>query len=63
MAATKAKSNWMAVLALGMAAFVLGGCVSPPGTYPDQNGPRNGDGVLVDPHTGVTLPGQYDGGI
>ena len=50
--------------ALGAALLFLNACGlgSPPGTYPDPNGPRNGDGFLVDPKTGVTLPGQPEGG-
>jgi hypothetical protein len=48
--------------ALGAGILLLSGC-SAPGTYPDPNGPRNGDGLLVDPRTGITLPGQSDGGI
>jgi hypothetical protein len=52
-----------ALLALGLTALLLAGCTSPPGTYPDYNGPRNGDGFLIDPHTGLELPGQADPGI
>jgi hypothetical protein len=52
----------MALLILGATALLLCGCVSAPGTYPDPNGPRDGDGFLVDPHTGIELPGQPDGG-
>lgn len=49
---------------LGASVVLLAGCgiVSPPGTYPDPNGPRNGMGLLVDPRTGVVLPGQPEGG-
>jgi len=47
---------------LGVAGVVLAGCVSAPGTYPDPNGPRGGTGFLVDPNTGLTLPGQPDAG-
>jgi hypothetical protein len=47
---------------LGAIALVLAGCISAPGTYPDPNGPRNGMGLLVDPLTGVVLPGQSQGG-
>jgi hypothetical protein len=44
------------------ALVLLAGCgvVSRAGSYPDPNGPRNGDGRLVDPRTGITLPGQSD---
>jgi hypothetical protein len=52
-----------AILALCLTALLLAGCASPPGTYPDYNGPRNGDGILTDPHTGLELPGQGDPGI
>jgi hypothetical protein len=49
---------------LGASVVLLAGCgiVSRPGTYPDPNGPRNGMGLLVDPLTGVVLPGQPEGG-
>jgi hypothetical protein len=47
---------------VGTAALLLAGCVSPPGTYADTAGPRNGDGFLVDPQTGIELPGQPDNG-
>lgn len=52
-----------AVLALALAAILLAGCVSAPGSYPDYNGPRNGDGFLIDPQTGLELPGQADPGL
>jgi hypothetical protein len=42
------------------AALLLTGCVSAPGTYPSSYGPRNGAGFLVDPQTGLELPGQPD---
>jgi hypothetical protein len=42
--------------------LLLAGCASPNGTYSNQYGPRNGDAMLVDPHTGVALPGQSDPG-
>jgi hypothetical protein len=47
---------------LVLTGLLLSGCVSPRGTYPDPNGPRSGTGFLVDPHTGLTLPGQPDSG-
>jgi hypothetical protein len=47
-----------AILAASACLLLLAGCVSAPGTYPDPNGPRNGDGQLVDPRTGISLPGQ-----
>ena len=46
---------------LGATAF-LAGCASPPGSYPDPNGPRNAAGFLVDPHSGLSLPGTGDSG-
>lgn len=52
-----------ALLALAAGALLLAGCASPPGTYPDPNGPRDGDGLLVDPQTGIVLPGQSDVGF
>jgi hypothetical protein len=51
------------VLMLGASVLLLGGCVSAPGTYPDPNGPRDAKGHLVDPQTGLLLPGENDGGI
>jgi hypothetical protein len=42
--------------------LLLAGCASPHGTYSNPYGPRNGDAMLVDPHTGVVLPGQSDTG-
>jgi hypothetical protein len=56
------KRRRVAASLLGLSAILLAGCVSPPGTYPDPSGPRNGDGFLVDPRTGVTLPGQPEAG-
>jgi len=53
--------RWSAPLVLGVAVLLLVGC-SPPGTYPDPNGARNGDGFLVNPRTGTELPGQADPG-
>ena len=49
---------------LGATIVLLAGCsiVSQPGTYPDPNGPRDGMGALIDPRTGVVLPGQPQGG-
>jgi hypothetical protein len=52
-----------AVLALVLTALLAAGCASPPGTYPDYNGPRNGDGFLIDPRSGLELPGQADPGL
>jgi hypothetical protein len=54
-----------ATVALCVATLLCAGCslISPPGSYPSADGPRNGDGFLVDPHTGVELPGQADPGI
>jgi hypothetical protein len=43
---------------LGATALLLAGCISPPGTYPDPTGPRDPKGRLVDPRTGIPLPGQ-----
>jgi hypothetical protein len=51
------------LLALGATALLLAGCVSQPGTYPDPYGPRDGNGLLVDPQTGVVLPGQSQVGF
>jgi hypothetical protein len=51
-----------AILVLGFTAVLVAGC-STPGTYPDYNGPRNGDGFLIDPRTGLELPGQGDPGL
>ena len=42
--------------------LLLAGCASPHGTYSNPYGPRNGDAMLVDPYTGVVLPGQSDPG-
>jgi hypothetical protein len=50
-----------AVLVLGLTALLVAGC-SAPGTYPAENGPRNGAGFLVDPRTGMELPGQGNPG-
>lgn len=50
---------WRAVL-LFIAACLLAGCGTGAGTGPD--GPRNGAGERVDAKTGVTLPGQPQGG-
>ena len=52
--------NRTVVFVLGAAALLLAGCVSAPGTYPDPNGPRDSKGRLVDPKTGLALPGQGD---
>ena len=46
------------LLVLGATALLLSGCISPPGTYPDPTGPRDPKGRLVDPRTGIPLPGQ-----
>ena len=52
------------VSTLGATGLLLAGCsiISAPGTYPDPNGPRNAKGHLVDPQTGILLPGQRDDG-
>ena len=47
---------------VGMVGLLLAGCGPPPGPRPDPNGPRSGTGFLVDPQTGITLPGQPDNG-
>jgi hypothetical protein len=57
------KRNRIIVFMLGATAFLLGGCISAPGTYPDPKGPRDAKGHLVDPRTGILLPGQGDDGI
>jgi len=44
------------VLALCATPLLLAGCSTGPGY--DPNGPRNFEGLLVDPRTGITLPGQ-----
>jgi hypothetical protein len=62
MMARRRKLRATTALVLGAALLLLAGC-SPPGTYPDQYGPRSADGFLVDPHTGIVLPGQPDHGI
>jgi len=61
----KALSRFACMAGLCTALTVLSGCgiVSRPGTYVDRSGPRDGDGLLVDPQTGVPLPGQSDSGI
>jgi len=46
------------VLALCGSALLLAGCYTGPGY--DPYGPRNGAGLLVDPRTGITLPGVDD---
>jgi hypothetical protein len=63
MAKDSASLRGTAVVALGLIALLVAGCASPPGTYPDYNGPRNGDGFLIDPRTGLELPGQADPGL
>jgi hypothetical protein len=59
-----ARSRLPYITALGAALLVVAGCaaVSPVGSYPNPDGPRNGTGFLVDPKTGVTLPGQPEAG-
>ena len=48
---------WVSILGiLGLSALLLAACA--PGPPPDPNGPRNGKGQLVDPQTGISLPGQ-----
>jgi hypothetical protein len=61
----RAQRSGTMVIVLGAAALLLGGCniISKPGTYPDPNGPRNAKGALVDPKTGLLLPGLCDDGI
>ncbi len=51
------------VAAVFVSIPLLAACGNPPLTYDDPNGPRNGDGLLVDPRTGISLPGQADPGI
>jgi hypothetical protein len=47
------------------AMVLLAGCgiVSRPGTYPNPSGPLDGNGLRVDPQTGVVLPGQSESGF
>ncbi len=52
------KRRSVLVLALCAAALLLAGCYTGPGY--DPYGPRNSEGLLVDPRTGITLPGQDD---
>jgi hypothetical protein len=61
----RAKRSGVIVVLLVATALLLGGCgiISKPGTYPDPNGPRNAKGALVDPKTGILLPGLCDDGI
>jgi hypothetical protein len=56
----RASPSLRMALMLGAVALLLAGCgiVSAPGTYPDPNGPRDPKGRLVDPKTGIPLPGQ-----
>jgi hypothetical protein len=63
LAARKSKVRRASSLAVGVAARFPFGYVSPPGSYPDFNGLRNGDCVLVNPQTGVVLSGESEGGI
>jgi hypothetical protein len=49
------------LLVLGVIA-VLAGCAVPRGSYPDPSGPRNAAGFLVDPQSGLPLPGTGDSG-
>ncbi len=54
------------VIAFCAALPWLVGCAAPTvtaGAYPDPQGPRNGVGALVDPRTGIALPGQNQGGV
>jgi hypothetical protein len=51
------------VLMVGASVLLLAGCISAPGTYPDPNGARDAKDHLVDPRTGILLPGQGDDGI
>ena len=57
MTSRASRSSTIAVM-LGALALLLAGCISAPGTYPDPNGPRDPKGRLVDPKTGIPLPGQ-----
>jgi hypothetical protein len=61
----RAKRSGVIAVLLVATALLLGGCgiISKPGTYPDPNGPRNAKGALVDPKTGILLPGLCDDGI
>ena len=52
-----------AIFIFAASVLLLAGCISAPGTYPDPNGPRDAKGHLVDPRTGILLPGQGDDGI
>ena len=52
------KRRSVLVLALCTATLLLAGCYTGPGY--DPYGPRNSEGLLVDPRTGITLPGQDD---
>ena len=56
--ANRSNSSPLIVLALGAAALLLASCYT--GPAPDPYGPRSGDGLLVDPRTGIMLPGQDD---
>jgi hypothetical protein len=53
----RALARW----ALGAIASLLASCAVP-GSYPDPTGPRDGAGMLVDPRTGIELPGTAGGG-
>jgi len=59
----RALRNGTKAVILGATAFLLAGCISAPGTYPDPNGPRDPKGRLVDPHTGIPFPGQGEDGV
>jgi len=56
------RSRPLFLAAMGLGVLLLAGC-SATGTYPDPWGPRNGEGLLVDPQTGIPLGGQADPGI
>jgi hypothetical protein len=59
-----AKRKTIVALLLGATALLLTGCIiSAPGTYPDPKGPRDAKGFLVDPQTGIELPGTGCDGI
>jgi hypothetical protein len=59
----KSRVHFVLSLVFCAGALLVSGCVSPTGTYPNPNGPRNGNGVLVDPQTGIVLPGESEGGV
>lgn len=50
-------------LALALALLALASCAVAVRTGPYPEGPRDGAGMLVDPRTGIELPGQWNGGF